>query len=183
LNFESNSVTNTWQGYYGNISGSIKLGDANNNTLYDWTTASPNGEIYATQSVTTPTWGSIVCANSTQVDAEEIALGVNQTTDQDSVNRTFINSTLFDTFYVGNKNINSSQDCFAVNLHNNTGNPSSDFQEVLLHDGAAMVYTALIKQDAIGFDSNTHDFEMIVGENGHNGDTNPTIYYFYVELG
>ena len=183
LNFESNSVTNTWQGYYGNISGSIKLGDANNNTLYDWTTASPSGEIYATQSAVTPNWSNIVCANSTQTDAEDIALGINPTVDQDSVNRTFNNVTSFTTFYVGNININSAQNCRAVNLHNDTGMPSSDFQEVLLNDGSAMVYTALIKQNAMGFDGNPHDFEMIVGENGHNGDTTPTPYYFYVELG
>jgi hypothetical protein len=182
LNFESNSVTNTWQGYYGNISGSIKLGDANNNTLYDWTSASPNGEIYATRSGTTPIWSSISCANSAQIDAEDAALGVTQVTDQDSVNRTFLNATSFSTFFVGNLNINSTQNCYAANLHNATG-PSTDFQEVLLHDGSTLVYAALLKQDAPGFDANNHDFEMIVGEDGHNGDSNPTPYYFYVELG
>jgi len=183
LDFQSDSVTNTWQGYYGNISGSIKLGDANNNTLYDWTTASPNGEIYATRSGTTPTWGTIACANSTHVDVEDAAIGVNQLVDQDSINRTFLTTTPFDTFFVGNLNINSTQNCYAVNLHNESGLPSSNFQEVLLHDGTSLVYAAVIKQDAVGFDGNTHDFQMIVGEDGHNGDSTPTPYYFYVELG
>ena len=182
LNFESNSVTNTWQGYYGNISGSIKLGDSNNNTLYDWSSASPTGEIYATRSGATPAWGTIACADATQIAAEDTALGVDQVIDQDSVNRTFLSGASFNTFFVGNLNINSTQNCYSVNLHNSTG-PSSDFQEVLLHDGSTLVYTALLKQDAVGFDANTHDFEMIVGEDGHNGDSNPTPYYFYVELG
>ncbi len=184
LNFVTNSITNTWQGYYGNISGNILLGDSNNNTLYNWSTASPNGEIYATTG-SLPNWTSIRCANQTEIDDEDAALGVNQTTDQDSVNRTFQNTTTLDVFYVGTQVINSSaQNCYAVNLNDETGSSSTDFQEVILHDNASsLVYTALIKQNSNGFDGNTHDFEMLVGEDGHNGDNNPTTYYFYVELG
>lgn len=183
LNFQSDSVTNTWQGYFGNISGSILLGDVNNNTLYDWTSASPNGEIYATRSSSAPVWSTIQCAAAAQIDQEDLDLNVNQSVDQDSVNRTFLNTTSFNAFYVGGVPINSTQNCYAVNLHNSSGVPSSDFQEVLLYDGASIVYASIISQDAAGFDSRTHDFEMIVGEDGHNGDVNPTLYYFYVELG
>ncbi|MGV8141648.1 MAG: hypothetical protein ACP5NW_04375 [Candidatus Woesearchaeota archaeon] len=183
LNFQSNSVTNTWQGYFGNISGSINLGDANNNTLYDWTSASPNGEIYATRSAVAPDWSLIQCASSAQVNQEDTDLNVNQSIDRDSVNRTFLNTTLFTTFYVGNVTIDSSQNCYAVNLHDSTGTPSSNFQEVILHDGSVAIYAAIISQDALGFDNRTHDFQMIVGEDGHNGDSSTTSYYFYVELG
>jgi len=184
LTFTANAVTNTWQGYYGNITGSILLGDSNNKTLYDWTSASPNGEIYATRSAALPNWAIIQCANDIQIAQEDNDLQVNASVDQDAVNRTFLNTTSFNTFYVGSVNINSTQNCYAVNLHNSTGLPSSDFQEVLLNDGGAIpIYTALIKQDASGFDGNTHDFEMLVGENGHNGDITSTPYYFYVELG
>jgi hypothetical protein len=183
LNFESNSVTNTWQGYFGNISGSILLGNADNQTMYDWTSASPNGEIYATRSDIPVSWGVIRCAVEAEINAEDDALGVNQSVDQDSVSRTFLNTTSFNPFYVGNVNINTTQNCYALHLNDETGNPSSDFQEVLLHDGSALVYTAIISQDSTGFDGNTHDFQMLVGEDGHNGDSNPTPYYFYVELG
>jgi hypothetical protein len=147
LNFVSNAITNTWQGYFGNISGSIILGNSNNDTLYDWTSASPNGEIYATRSETTPVWSSIQCADASQIDQEDSDLNVNQPVDQDSVNRTFLNTTSFDAFYVGNTNISTSQNCYAVNLHDSSGLPSPDFQEVLLHDGTSIVYTALISQD------------------------------------
>jgi hypothetical protein len=183
LNFQSNSVTNTWQGYFGNISGSITLGDANNNTLYDWTTASPNGEIYATRLATAPSWGTIQCADSAQIIQEDTDLNVNQSIDKDSVNKTFLNTTSHNTFYVGNITIDSAQNCYAVNLHDSTGTPSSNFQEVVLSDGSAIVYTAIISQDALGFDNRTHDFQMIVGEDGHNGDSGTTPYFFYVELG
>ncbi|MGV8086778.1 MAG: hypothetical protein ACP5N1_04050, partial [Candidatus Woesearchaeota archaeon] len=47
-------------------------------------------------------------------------------------NRTFLNTTNFDAFFVSNININSTQNCRAVNLYNSTGASSEDFQEVLL---------------------------------------------------
>ncbi len=184
LDFTANATTGTWQGYYGNISGNILLGNSNNNTMYNWSSASPKGEIYATVSGL-PNWAAIACATEAQINQEDTDLGVNQTTDQDSVNRTFLNTTSLDTFYVGPQLIDSgAQNCYAVNLNDETGAPSADFQEVLLHDDAsALVYAALIKQDTTGFDNNPHDFQMIVGEDGHDGDTSPTTYYFYVELG
>jgi len=181
VNFISHAVTQTWQGYFGNASGTVLLGNSNNQTLYDWSQASPSGEIYATRSVSTPTWANIRCANVTNIDDEDTALGVNQSTDQDSVNKTFLNTTTFPQFYVGSININTTQSCYATALRNTTG-ISQSFKEVLLHDNAMMIYTALLTQDSLGFDGSTHDFEMLVGENGHLGDTSPTPYYFYLEL-
>ncbi|MBI3027273.1 hypothetical protein HYY70_04100 [Candidatus Woesearchaeota archaeon] len=35
-------ATQAWQGYYGNITGTIALDDANNNTLYDWSLPNPS---------------------------------------------------------------------------------------------------------------------------------------------
>ena len=182
VNFISNTVTQTWQGYFGNITGTVILGNADNQSLYNWNLASPSGEIYATRSLTTPTWSSIRCANFTEADSEDTALGVDAAVDQDALNRTFLNTTSFNVFYVGSTIINTSQNCRAVNLFNGTGASSSSFQEILLSDGSALVYTSLLANDANGFDNRTHDFEMIVGENGHSGDTTTTPYYFYLEL-
>ena len=182
LNVTANSITQTWQGYFGNITGTIVLGNSNNQTLYNWNLSSPHGEIYATRASTVPTWISVACATSAQITTEDTALGVNESVDQDSVNRTFINTTAFNQFYVGSIVINSTQNCKAANLFNSSGTYSTNFQEVLLHDGTSLIYTGIITQDSTGFDNRTHDFEMLVGENGHNGDANPTPYYFYVEL-
>lgn len=184
FNLNANSITQTWQGYFGNITGKIVLGNSDNNTLYDWTLTSPQGEIYATRLSTVPTWSSIACADATDIAAEEIALGVNPTVDKDSVNNTFFNTTSFSTFFVGSVEINQgTQDCYATHLYNSTGAQSVDFAQVLLSDGSGeIIYTALLEDDALGFDGRTHDFQMIVGENGHNGDTSPSTYYFYLEL-
>ena len=75
----------------------------------------------------------------------------------------------------------------------------NSFQEVLLttNNSNNIIYATIIendeylsgstsinKTDIIGFDNQTHDFQIIVGVNGHN-ESNPhylVTYYFYVEL-
>jgi len=90
LNFSGSTITRTYQGYFGNITGMIVLGDSQNNSLYDWTIASPQGEIYAVRSPTVPSWNSVTCAATWELDAEDLALNVNSTIDEDSVNNTFV---------------------------------------------------------------------------------------------
>lgn len=182
LNFMANTITNTWQGYFGNVTGIIVLGNSNNQSMYNWNSSSPTGQIYATRVSAVPTWASIRCADQTEINAEDVALGVNQSVDQDSVNKTFLNITLFNAFYVGAVNINGTQDCRAVQLFDSSGGASSDFSEVLLSDTSNIIYTGLITTPKQGFDNRTHQFEMLVGENGHIGDTTTTPYYFYIEL-
>jgi len=182
LDFMANTVTNAWQGYFGNITGTIVLGNSNNQSMYNWNSSSPTGQIYATRTSSVPAWASIRCADQTAVDLEDLALGVDSSVDQDAVNRTFLNTTSFNAFYVGSRNINNSQDCRAVQLFNSSGISSNDFSEVLLSDTSNIIYTGLVTTPKTGFDNREHQFEMLVGENGHNGDTTATPYYFYIEL-
>jgi hypothetical protein len=183
LSINGTTITQTWQGYFGNITGKIVLGNANNQTFYDWNLASPRGEIYATRTSSVPSWANVRCANFTNVNSEDAALGVNQANDADSVNRTFLNTTDFTSFYVGSVLINNALGCYGTRMYNATGVKSSTtFAEVLLHDNTNLIYTALLDQNALGFDNRNHDFEMLVGENGHSGDSTVTPYYFYLEL-
>ena len=150
--------------------------------MYNWNSSSPTGQIYATRVSSVPAWASVRCANQTEVTTEDTALGVNQSVDQDSANKTFLNTTSFNSFYVGSTTINTTQNCRAVQLFNSSGISSTDFSEVLLSDTVNLIYTGIITTPKNGFDNRTHQFEMLVGENGHKGDTTATPYYFYVEL-
>ena len=58
------SVTQSWQGYFGNVSGAIILADNNNNAIYNWTLAEPSGEVYSSTN-SSITWSSIQCFNFT----------------------------------------------------------------------------------------------------------------------
>jgi hypothetical protein len=68
-------------------------------------------------------------------------------------------------------------------MYNPQGQQNTEFYEVLLADGASnIIYTSLLQQNMIGFNSNAYDFQMIVGEDGHDGDTSTSTYYFYAEI-
>ena len=182
INLNANAVTQTWQGYFGNITGNIVLGDSSNNTFYNWALANPKGEIFATKTASVPAWTSVRCSNVTEISAEDTALGTNESRDSDSINNTFA-ARVHNSFFVGSVSI-PQNNCYSTNLYNATGAQSVYFKEVLLSDAAShgVIYTGLLDNNAPGFDGKTHDFQIIVGENGHNGDTTTTPYYFYLEL-
>lgn len=180
MNIDAITITNYWQGYYGNVTGTIVLADSSNATMYDWTQATASGQIYASRS-NSITWSGIVCANAGNITAEDAAIGATGKTD--SVSNTFSVSTEHEAFVVGTVSIGAGT-CAEANLHNETGGKELDlFTNVLLADSSSnMVYTSILNNDALGFDNRQHDFQMIVGENGTNSNTDTTPYYFWVEL-
>jgi hypothetical protein len=200
FNTDTSSITRTWQGYFGNVTGTIVLGDANNNTLYDWSVSQPQGEIYAVRSATVPTWSDTRCANQGELQQEDLDLSVNTSVDEDAVNRTFVvlgsaeavanygGALGHPTFYVADSEILADQ-CPVTYLYN-AGVPDDYFREVILSDNGAVpiIYTAFLAHtfnpfaESTGFDGATHDFQMIVGENGHGTDIASSTYYFYLEL-
>ncbi|PLW80939.1 hypothetical protein C0585_00045, partial [Candidatus Woesearchaeota archaeon] len=87
LTIEAISVTQFWQGYYGNVTGTIVLANSNNDTLYDWSVSTATGEIYAS-TATSVTWASLVCADDTSMNAAEAAFGMDGS-EVDGINETF----------------------------------------------------------------------------------------------
>ena len=193
MNVTSTKISLRWQGYYGNVTGSITLDDANNKSLYNWNIANPLGEIYASNgsAIGAVTWSNIFCFNySNNLSAgQNMVQRFNGSTlesmigasngDRDNVNSTF-NSTFTGSFSVGSTAISSTSGCRQVTLNVNDGTQKTQFVEVLLSDNNSIVYTSILEQDATGFQGSPVDFEMIVGENGDIPAA--TSYYFFVEL-
>lgn len=196
LTIEGLTVTQSWQGYYGNVTGTITLDDASNNTMYDWTLASPEGEVYAATS--TIDWSSenVKCydynysqvGDSSYVTLTELESSLNLNTDDiDGIDETFLEAQTYESFYVGEYQINNaSMACPTTQTYNGSETKDgSDFQEVILYDNSTdvQVYTAILEEtEPTGFNDLPWDFQMLVAEDGHNGDTGTTTYYFYVEL-
>ncbi|MEM0465078.1 MAG: hypothetical protein QXW97_00050 [Candidatus Pacearchaeota archaeon] len=199
INIFGYSTTQSWQGYYGNVTGVIELTDGNNKTLYNWSVISPKGEVYASNH-SSVVWTNIQCFNFTAngtlcaEDSEnrgntsqcgmnltqlESAYNINYD-DVDGVDETF-NSQDHQLFYTNNL-LFSSGECRNTKIFDNTGN--GVFEEVLLWspDSKAVVFASLLKNNSIGFNGKTQDFEMLVLEDGHKEDVSISIYYFYVEL-
>ncbi len=186
-NLNSNQKNPRWKAYVGNVTGTLVLQDAEGYSIYDWSIATAlTGEVYATRSSTTISWSTIACATNSNVSNEMVAL--NHTNLNDNISTTFAESDN-DQFVVGTTTIGQNT-CNTTNLYVNGSAPTADeWEEVLLHDGDNMVYTAIIEQDLHGFDGNqseanstTYDFQLMLPEDGSATWASSTAYYFYVEL-
>ena len=197
------STTQSWQGYYGNVSGTIQLADSSDNIMYNWSLASPEGEIYASTN-NSITWNYIQCLNfnsdgtyaddttnaggtsahGTNLTILESMFGITDD-DVDGVNETFtLLGSGHNTFYTNNLAFTEGE-CRNTQVFSNAGEGEDNkFEEVLLYEPTtySVVFASLLNEDVFGFDSNPHDFEMLVLENGHLTDISTTTYYFWVEL-
>jgi hypothetical protein len=208
INLWSRSTTQAWQGYFGNVTGVIQLADGSGNTMYNWSQASPRGEVYASTNQTI-FWTNIQCFNysatgtytneagnggqtnkfGTNLSTLQTIYGISNNAsnyDPDSINGTFnlLGAGTHAQFFTANKQFSVGQ-CQNTRIYDSTGaGVAGKFEEVLQYEpvSASVIFTSLLNQDVSGFDSKTHDFEMLVPENGHGTDTSTTPYYFYVEL-
>ena len=180
LNINATSLTKVWQGYYGNVTGAIKLDDANNWTMYDWDFSTPSGEVFATEA-SSVTWETINCTNLTHIEAEETAKTIGPT-DIDGINETF-NDTTHPEVYVGSVQFVANHCDYTTSTYQNDAT-GSDFEEILLYEsGGEIVYTTLINDNKNSFNNHSADFQLIVAEDGHGAAAaTSTQYYFYVEL-
>jgi hypothetical protein len=177
INLNATSITPSWQGFYGNISGRIVLKSPEENLFYDWNDLRPQGEVYASRS-SAVNFDSINCTTPSEVSDEETYLG-QSVSSSDSVTNTFTKVT-HPAFSTGLVNI-PPDTCKSTNIYVSGSSQNLTFYEVLLSDGASnMVYTAIIDARSTGFDGRPYDFQMLVGQNGHTGGIVP--YYFYLDL-
>ena len=203
INIFGYSPTQSWQGYFGNITGTIQLADVSDNIMYNWSLASPEGEIYTSTS-NSINWANIQCLNYTSDGTYLDESGQGGTTSQhgtnlsqletlfgiefddvDGINETFnlIGAGTHNLFYTNNLEFQEGE-CQSTRLFSSAGAGENDkFEEVLLYEPTtqSVVFASLLNEDVLGFDGRTHDFEMLVPEDGHGTDTSTTTYYFYEE--
>ncbi|MBT3464197.1 hypothetical protein HOD20_01350 [archaeon] len=173
-----------WKAYVGNVSSTFVLDDDADYTIYQWTLSSFDGEVYASRN-SSISWGSIAVASVTHKENEDYALN-HSSSAADSINQTFVTQT-HRQFDVGTTSIDASTGyAIATNL-NDTAQAltvNSVFQEVLLYDGASLVYASLVENNHLGYrndSSTTYDFQMIMAENATASAINIP-YFFYLEL-
>jgi hypothetical protein len=177
LSINGTAITTSWQGFYGNVTGTLILGDANGDQFYTWgNMSSPSGEVYASRS-NSVTWATINCSTAANITVEETYLG-QAAADPDSVTNTYTLTTHPD-FFVGSANVSG---CYSTKANNATGEQGTGFWQVLLNDETSTVYTTILDNTPeTGFNNLPWDFQLLVGENGKNNEV-ATPYYFYVEL-
>ncbi|MFH1642049.1 MAG: hypothetical protein ABIC04_04065 [Nanoarchaeota archaeon] len=187
LEINISQATGNWQGYFGNISGKVVLGDVNGNTMYDWTAGSsfsPIGEIYAANA-TIVDWSDVICVNFSG-NGSIGSQGINHTTLESMYGMGATDTDGIDETFTGINNITIAgtmvENCRATNTYDNNGIQSTYFNETLLTERSqgTVIFATEVDQDATGYDGNKWDFQMIVADDGSDGVA--TAYYFYVEL-
>ncbi len=221
LLIDGSTITRSWQGYFGNVTGTIILADSSNNMMYNWSIASPRGQIYSSVNDSGIQWSYLQCFNFTSsgeysddtanaggtslygmnltqlhslynIDSSGFDGSIRSSRDDDAVDHTF---TYFDDgtgvdgkghrlFYSTSLDFTEGE-CRTARIFGPHGTQAEDeFEEVLMYEPASgsVVFTSLLNEDLDGFDQNTHDFQMLVLEDGHGTDTDTTPYFFYVEL-
>jgi hypothetical protein len=204
INLYGFSTTQAWQGYYGNVTGTIQLADASDNIMYNWTTANPKGQVYASTN-STINWIYIQCFNFTAAGTYAVdtanaggvsQFGTNLTqleaqfninyTDVDRINETFVFNGVggHQPFYTANNHF-AEGECMSTRVYDAEGTGTiTNFEEPLLYEPttASVIFASILEQSTNGFDQRPHDFEMLVLEDGHGTDVAATTYYFFVEL-
>ncbi len=191
------SQTRAWQGYWGNVSGTITLDDASNYTFYNWSAAEPRGYIYATLvSAGVPSWLNVQCFDkANNASLFDQYYGINPD-DYDNVTNTY-NTTLDalpapQTVYIVN---NSFTTCPATTIWQSDAYQPGNFVNYLMYDSSAAqgnqswVFGTVIENKNIGnktdipcYNGQLCDFQLLVGENGHGTNTGVTPYYVWVDL-
>jgi hypothetical protein len=184
--------TKAWQGYFGNVTGTITLDDAQNFTFYNWSSAEPQGQIYATLN-STITWSGVGCFNYSNTTAANWATIENyygiQTDDVDGVNETF-SATSHPSFQVGSRTMTG---CPTAYVFQSDAPQAANFVNVLLYDPAlndtGWIYTTIIENktsgstnDLLCYNGVACDFQILVNDDGHGTNVATTTYYFWVEL-
>lgn len=175
LTISGKTSTQSWQGYFGNVSGTIELANGLGDVMYNWSAANPSGEVLASVAQNVD-WVNLGCFDLA-TDGAALESSYNIDADAvDGVNETFTGTA--DIITAGK----SLTGCSSAEIFDETGSSNGVFVETLLTDGVNPVFASILENDELGFDNSTHDFEMLVLEDGHLGDTTPTTYYFFVEL-
>jgi hypothetical protein len=205
IGINGQTATQSWQGYFGNVTGTIHLTDSSNNVFYNWTVSIPEGEVLASIN-SSIAWTNIQCFNFTALGTYNSPAGetpgatnLNGTNmsileadynitwdDVDGVNETFLlkGAATHDQFFIASRQFDIGE-CQNTRIYSNAGLGENDkFEEAILYEptSSSVIFATLIDNDVLGFDTKAHDFEMLVLENGHGTDVSTTTYYFFVEL-
>jgi hypothetical protein len=185
INITTRTQTLAWQGFAGNITGSIVLDDASGDRFYSWTLLNVSGEIYASRNGTF-SFATILPHNNCTID--EILTG----TRADRVNRTYTASANTVNFSVGTIVINSSSACRAWPFINSTVQTTTNlFENVILSiegnngsnttvGGNQSIYAGILQAAGThGFDVQMYNFQLLVPVNRTSGFNT---YFFYAEL-
>ena len=181
VDLSASSQTVKWQGYFGEVDGTVTLEDASGNQMYEWTWVSAQGgTVFAVARETAPTWTD-VATYDVEDAAVDTAWGYSGS---DTAELTFDEDEGNTEFDVAGYTVTADNRDTLYTLKQD-GDPST-FEEVLLTDQETAtsiddyIFACRIDDDAADFQGGTSDYQLIVPDTIAADTT--TTYYFYVEM-
>lgn len=168
VDLDADSYTERWAGFYGDVTGNISLGNGSSD-LYQWSwTPATEGEVIASTAGSGITWASLENGTAAEIDDKWSFSSVS-----DTAVLAFVSS---DTFTIGDKTMTNAPAAATLGSSGYKTAIAKDNTTVI--DKTDLLFVVSIINDGTTFNSETHDFEMMVPTPTTGAET----YYFYVEL-
>jgi len=168
--YESQNQTQNWQGYYGNVSGTITLSGDGGAEMYNWSVNVTNRSIYAVANSDFTAWDTLFPANITLLDQ----LWFNSSVRADTIKNTYKtgigNRTFVDTS-INASHVNTTHGFLDHVIQSvDPASVSATIEDVL--------WAAVVEEPKTNFKGGLSNYELLVPVNS----SSPEKYYFYMEL-
>ncbi len=166
---DANQSTYRWVGVTGNATGTIILADSGNNVLYNW---SAQGLLVYASTASSLTWSSLADADAATVTASAAYLA----SGSDNYANTFTGAAE----NIGSQLYPSITSDYA-STYDDSG--AQAWKTYSLTDGTNLVWAGVVNAaGANNFRGDSVNYQMILPEDGTNGDTTAVDYYLWLEL-
>lgn len=171
VNINGTAITDRWAGFYGNISGVVRLSDSTGNKFYQWTVSQLTGSVVYATNGTVSNWSTLDVATYSNMPSYL------QQSAADNYSNTFTSNEAFTT------NLRSVAGVDYTYTLNASGQ-NSQFKTYAMtadvsasaNDNSTIVFAGKAVQAANSFNGGAADFQIIAPARTQ------TTYYFYLEL-
>ncbi len=167
VNVTGNSITGRWAGFWGEVSGGIKLTDTgNSNSFYEWSVSDVSGSVVYATNGTVSSWAAVTPGNDSIMPAYV------QADVTDNFNNTF---TATEAFTSASLNVASTP---YTSTWQNGAQTATLKTYSLTEGGSTLIWAAKAVADTNSFQSGeTVDYQLLVP-----ADSGGLTYTFYLEL-
>jgi len=167
VNVTGYSITSRWAGFWGEISGGIRLADASSNIFYEWTVTNVTDAVVYAANATVSSWSGLAAANESTVPSYLVTAATDNFTNTFNQTEAFTNP--------GGANIANTP--FTTTWQ--SGSQGSLKTYALTADsGTVSIWAGKAISDTSSFKSGqTVDYQILAP-----ATTSVSTYYFYVEL-
>jgi len=171
VNISGSSITDRWTGFYGNISGIVRLADAAGNKFYQWTINVITGAIVYASNGTVSNWSTLAPARFVDMPSYLIQTAADNYSNTFFQNETFTTNlqSIPNTFYTLTLNSSVQNSTFKTYAFTADVNATAD-------DNSTIIFAGKAVQQSNAFNNAAADFQIIAPARS------ATTYYFYLEL-